>query len=46
LRNLNTLIQRELKVGVVVPEDPMSQVAKGCGRILEDIDFYQEVLKN
>ncbi len=45
LRNLNTLIERELKVSVVVPEDPMSQVAKGCGKILEDIDFYQEVLK-
>ena len=45
LRNLNNLIERELKIGVVVPEDPLSQVAKGCGKILEDIDFYSEVLK-
>lgn len=45
LRNLNNLIQQELKVAVVVPEDPMSQVAKGCGKILEDIEFYREVLK-
>ena len=45
LRNLNNLIEQELKIAVVVPEDPMSQVAKGCGKILEDIEFYQEVLK-
>jgi len=45
LRNLNNLIEQELKVAVVVPEDPMSQVAKGCGKILEDIEFYHEVLK-
>lgn len=45
LRNLNNLIEQELKVAVVVPEDPMSQVAKGCGKILEDIEFYREVLK-
>jgi rod shape-determining protein MreB len=45
LRNLNNLIERELKIAVVVPEDPMSQVAKGCGKILEDIDFYKEVLR-
>lgn len=45
LRNLNKFIQKELKVAVVVPEDPLSQVAKGCGKILEDIDFYSEVLK-
>jgi actin-like ATPase involved in cell morphogenesis len=42
---LNNLIERELKIAVVVPEDPMSQVAKGCGKILEDIDFYKEVLR-
>lgn len=45
LRNLNTLIERELKISVVVPEDPLSQVAKGCGKILEDISFYSEVLR-
>lgn len=45
LRNLNNHIEQELKIAVVVPEDPMSQVAKGCGKILEDIEFYQEVLK-
>lgn len=45
LRNLNNLIEQELKVAVVVPEDPMSQVAKGCGKILEDIEYYREVLR-
>jgi rod shape-determining protein MreB len=44
-RNLSTIIQDELKVPVVVPEDPLSQVAKGCGKILENIEFYKEVLK-
>jgi rod shape-determining protein MreB len=45
LRNLNNLIEQELKIAVVVPEDPMSQVAKGSGKILEDIEYYREVLK-
>jgi rod shape-determining protein MreB len=45
LRRLADYISSELKVPVVVPDDPMSLVAKGCGKILENIDYFQEVLK-
>ena len=46
LRGLADFISEELKIPVVVPEDPMSQVAKGCGKILENIDYFKEVLKD
>ncbi len=46
LRGLAELIGDELKIPVVVPEDPMSLVAKGCGKILENLDYFKEVLKD
>lgn len=45
LRGLANFITEELKIPVVVPEDPMSQVAKGCGKILENIEYFKEILK-
>jgi rod shape-determining protein MreB len=45
LRRLADHISEELKIPVIVPEDPMSLVAKGCGKILENINYFQEVLK-
>lgn len=45
LRKLSDYISLELKIPVVVPDDPMSLVAKGCGKILENIDYFKEVLK-
>jgi rod shape-determining protein MreB len=46
LRGLGEYVSMELKIPVVVPEDPMSLVAKGCGKILENTDYFKEVLKN
>jgi len=46
LRGLADHISHELKIPVVVPEDPMSLVAKGCGKILENTDYFAEVLKD
>lgn len=46
LRGLAQFISSELKIPVVVPEDPMSAVAKGCGKILENTDYFREVLKD
>jgi rod shape-determining protein MreB and related proteins len=45
IRGLSQLISKELNIPVMVPEDPMSLVAKGCGKILENIEFFKEVLK-
>ncbi len=46
LRRLADYISQELKVPVLVPEDPMSLVAKGCGKILENTEYFQEVLRD
>lgn len=45
LRGLSNFISEELKIPVVVPEDPMSLVAKGCGKILENTDYFSQVLR-
>ncbi len=45
LRKLSEYISMELKIPVSVPEDPMSLVAKGCGKILENTEYFKEVLK-
>jgi rod shape-determining protein MreB len=44
IRGLASLISHELNITVHVAEDPMSAVAKGCGKILENIEYYKEVL--
>jgi rod shape-determining protein MreB len=41
---LAQLLQKVLKMPVYVVEDPLSAVARGTGVILDNIDFYKEVL--
>lgn len=44
IQGLDTLLQSVLKMPVYIAEDPLSAVARGTGIILEDIDFYKDVL--
>ena len=44
LSGLGQLLQRVLKIPVYVVEDPLSAVARGTGIILDDMEFYKEVL--
>lgn len=44
IKGLPKLIEAQLKVPVVITEDPLTAVARGTGIILEDIDAYKEVL--
>ena len=44
LRGLAELLQTELQLPVVVPDDPLSAVARGTGIILEDFEQYSGVL--
>lgn len=44
LPGLGELLQKILKIPIYVVEDPLSAVARGTGIILDDINFYQEVL--
>lgn len=44
ITGLPELLARELKLAVHIADDPLSAVAKGAGKILENIDYYKEVL--
>jgi len=43
LRNLDKRVRQEIGVPVVVPDDPLSTVARGAGKMLEDIDLLREI---
>jgi rod shape-determining protein MreB len=44
LLGLGELLQNVLKIPIYVVEDPLSAVARGTGVILDDIEFYKDVL--
>ncbi len=44
LKGLDTYITEETSLKVVVVEDPLSSVAYGTGKVLEDLDRYKRVL--
>ena len=45
LRNLDTLMTKEVGVPAYVAEDPLFCVVKGTGRAIENIDTYRRALK-
>ncbi len=45
LRGLPEYIEKELKISVTTTEDPMSLVAKGTGKILENIEYFKDVIR-
>lgn len=46
ITGLDTILQKILKIPVYIAEDPLSAVARGTGVILDDIEYYREVLIN
>lgn len=44
LKNLDVRVRREIGVPVVVPDDPLSTVARGAGKMLDDIHLLREVV--
>jgi rod shape-determining protein MreB len=46
LKNLDKRIRREIGVPVIVPDDPLTTVARGAGMMLEDLDLLREVAAN
>jgi rod shape-determining protein MreB and related proteins len=44
LKNLDKLLQEELKVPITVTGDPLSAVAQGAGKALEDVSVLKEVM--
>jgi rod shape-determining protein MreB and related proteins len=44
LKNMDKLLREETKVPIAVTEDPLSAVAHGAGKALEDITILKEVM--
>jgi rod shape-determining protein MreB len=44
LRGLDELLRNVLKIPVYIAEDPLTAVARGCGIVLDDLEYYREVL--
>jgi len=44
LKNLDKLLRQETGLPITVTEDPLSTVAMGCGKVLEDIHILREVM--
>ena len=41
LRGLDRLIAAQTGLPVIVADDPLSGVANGTGRVLDELDFYK-----
>ena len=46
LKNLDKLLHEKSGLPIVVAEDPLSTVALGCGKVLDNIDILREVVIN
>ena len=44
IRGLDTLLFNALKIPIFIAEDPLTAVARGTGVILDEFDYYQDVL--
>ncbi|HEY9586368.1 MAG TPA: rod shape-determining protein [Candidatus Paceibacterota bacterium] len=43
-RGLPELLEHELRIPIHVPPDPLLAVVRGCAAILDDIDYWQDIL--
>ena len=44
LRDLDTVIRKEVGLPVFVAEEPLRSVARGVGKVLEDMKKYKKLL--
>lgn len=44
ISGLDTLLRKMLRIPIIVADDPLTAVARGTGIILDDLDYYKEVL--
>lgn len=44
LRGLPKILEDDLKMPIYISDDPLTAVVRGTGLILEDLDFYRELL--
>jgi rod shape-determining protein MreB and related proteins len=43
LKNIDIRVRQEIGVPVIVPDDPLSTVARGAGKMLDDIELLREI---
>ncbi len=43
LKNLDKRVRREIGVPVVVPDNPLTTVARGAGKMLDDLELLREI---
>ncbi|MDA9093444.1 rod shape-determining protein [Methylophilaceae bacterium] len=41
LKNLDRLLQEETGIPVIIAEDPLTCVARGCGKTLDQLDYFK-----
>ena len=41
LKNLDRLLQEETCIPVIIAEDPFTCVARGCGKTLDQLDYFK-----
>ena len=44
IRGIDELFRLQIKVPIIICDDPLTAVARGCGTILENIEIYKNVL--
>lgn len=44
LKNLDVRLREETQMAILIAEDPLSCVARGCGKVLDEPEKYQKVL--
>jgi len=44
LRNLDVRIRKDTSLAILVADDPLTCVVRGCGKILEDPEKYRQIL--
>ena len=44
LRGLAKVFEEDLKIPVYISDDPLTAVVRGTGLILDDIEFYRDLL--
>ena len=44
LRGLDKVLESETKIPIIVSDDPLTAVVRGCGIVLEDLDNFREAL--
>jgi len=46
LKNIDKFISHRTGILVTIADDPLSSVAKGAGKVIENLDFYRDAISS